>query len=65
MKSCLYPNAWNPRLDGSMAREHGAVSGICSAAREQLPQGLPRQRLAVLSPIWQAPALTLEYPDGA
>jgi hypothetical protein len=29
-----------------------------------VPQGLPRQRLAVLSPIWQAPALTLEYPDG-
>jgi hypothetical protein len=27
-------------------------------------QGLPRQCLAVLSPIWQAPALTLEYPDG-
>ncbi len=27
-------------------------------------QGLPRQRLAVLSPIWRAPALTLEYPDG-
>ncbi|MFZ5448715.1 MAG: hypothetical protein ACOZFS_08795 [Thermodesulfobacteriota bacterium] len=29
-----------------------------------VPQGLPRQRLPVLSPIWQAPALTLEYPDG-
>ena len=29
-----------------------------------VPQGLPRQRLAVLSPIWRAPALTLEYPDG-
>jgi hypothetical protein len=27
-------------------------------------QGLPRQRLAVLSPIWRAPALTLKYPDG-
>jgi len=27
-------------------------------------QGLPRQRLAVLSPIWRAPALTLTYPDG-
>ena len=27
-------------------------------------QGLPRQRLVVLSPIWRAPALTLEYPDG-
>jgi hypothetical protein len=29
-----------------------------------VPQGLPRQRLAVLSPIWRAPALTLEYSDG-
>jgi hypothetical protein len=29
-----------------------------------LPQGLPRQRLAVLSPIWRAPALILAYPDG-
>ncbi|MBM4300012.1 MAG: hypothetical protein FJ121_00545 [Deltaproteobacteria bacterium] len=29
-----------------------------------VPQGLPRQRLAVLSPIWRAPALTLSYPDG-
>jgi hypothetical protein len=29
-----------------------------------VPQGLPRQRLLVLSPIWRAPALTLEYPDG-
>jgi hypothetical protein len=27
-------------------------------------QGLPRQRLAVLSPIWRGPALTLRYPDG-
>jgi hypothetical protein len=27
-------------------------------------RGLPRQRLAVLSPIWRAPALILEYPDG-
>ncbi len=27
-------------------------------------QGLPRQRLAVLSPIWRGPALRLEYPDG-
>jgi hypothetical protein len=27
-------------------------------------QGLPRQRLVVLSPIWRAPVLTLEYPDG-
>jgi len=29
-----------------------------------VPQGLPRQRLLVLSPIWRAPALTLEYPHG-
>ena len=29
-----------------------------------VPQGLPRQRLPVLSPIWRGPALTLEYPDG-
>ena len=28
-----------------------------------VPQGLPRQRLAVLSPIWRGPSLTLEYPD--
>jgi hypothetical protein len=27
-------------------------------------QGLPRQRLAVLSPIWRGSALTLKYPDG-
>ena len=29
-----------------------------------VPQGLPRQRLAVLSPIWRGPVLTLTYPDG-
>jgi hypothetical protein len=29
-----------------------------------VPQGLPRQRLAVLSPVWRGPALTLKYPDG-
>jgi hypothetical protein len=29
-----------------------------------VPPGLPRQRLAVLSPIWRAPVLTLAYPDG-
>jgi hypothetical protein len=27
-------------------------------------QGLPRQRLTVLSPIWRGRALTLRYPDG-
>ncbi len=27
-------------------------------------EGLPRQRLALLSPIWRGPALTLKYPDG-
>ena len=31
---------------------------------ENLPEGLPRLRLAVLSPIWQGPALYLEYPHG-
>jgi len=31
---------------------------------ENLPEGLPRLRLAVLSPIWQGPALYLEYPNG-
>jgi len=30
-----------------------------------VPQGLPRQRLAVLSPIWRGESLRLEYPDGA
>jgi hypothetical protein len=29
-----------------------------------VPQGLPRQRLVVLSPIWRARVLTLEYSDG-
>lgn len=29
-----------------------------------VPQGLPRQLLAVLSPIWRGLALRLEYPDG-
>ena len=29
-----------------------------------VPQGLPRLRLPVLSPIWRGPGLTLEYPDG-
>ena len=28
-----------------------------------VPGGLPRQRLAVLSPIWRGGALRLEYPD--
>ena len=31
---------------------------------ENVPAGLPRQRLAVLSPIWRGPALTLKYPEG-
>ena len=30
-----------------------------------VPQGLPRQRLAVLSPVWRGRSLRLEYPDGA
>jgi len=29
-----------------------------------VPQGLPRLRLPVLSPVWQGEALHLEYPDG-
>ena len=29
-----------------------------------VPGGLPRQRLVVLSPIWQGETLLLEYPDG-
>jgi hypothetical protein len=33
-------------------------------AGENLPEGLPRQRLVVLSPIWHGPSLHLEYPDG-
>ena len=31
---------------------------------ENLPGGLPRQSLLVLSPVWRAPALLIEYPDG-
>jgi len=31
---------------------------------KNLPEGLPRQLLVVLSPIWRGPALDLEYPDG-
>lgn len=31
---------------------------------DNVPQGLPRLRLAVLSPIWRGAALFLEYPDG-
>jgi hypothetical protein len=29
-----------------------------------LPQGLPRLRLPVLSPVWRGDSLRLEYPDG-
>lgn len=31
---------------------------------DNVPQGLPRLRLPVLSSIWQGPALPLEYADG-
>ncbi len=31
---------------------------------ENLPGGLPRQSLLVLSPVWRGPALVIEYPDG-
>jgi hypothetical protein len=33
-------------------------------AGANVPGGLPPQRLAVLSPVWRATALSLEYPDG-
>lgn len=29
-----------------------------------VPAGLPRQRLIVLSPVWRGASLELEYPDG-
>lgn len=29
-----------------------------------VPEGLPRQRLAVLSPVWEEKSLLLEYADG-
>ena len=32
---------------------------------ENLPGGLPRQSLMVLSPVWLGPALHIEYPDGS
>jgi hypothetical protein len=31
---------------------------------ENLPGGLSRQSLVVLSPVWRGPSLDLEYPDG-
>ncbi len=31
---------------------------------ENLPGGLPRQSLVVLSPVWRGPTLEIEYPDG-
>jgi|UniRef100_A0A7V6A2K2 hypothetical protein len=31
---------------------------------ENLPEGLPRQSLLVLSPVWRGPVLRIEYPDG-
>ena len=31
---------------------------------KNVPQGLPRLRLAVLSAVWRGAALRLEYPDG-
>lgn len=31
---------------------------------ENLPGGLPRQSLVVLSPVWHGSALHVEYPDG-
>jgi hypothetical protein len=29
-----------------------------------VPAGLPRQQLLVLSPVWRGPSLTISYPDG-
>ncbi|MDD2902739.1 MAG: hypothetical protein PHU44_09935, partial [Syntrophales bacterium] len=34
------------------------------SACPNVPAGLPRQRLTVLSPIWRGRTLRLEYPDG-
>lgn len=31
---------------------------------DNVPQGLPRLRLPVLSPVWRGWALRLKYPDG-
>jgi hypothetical protein len=31
---------------------------------ENLPGGLPRQSLLVLSPVWRGPVVSIEYPDG-
>ncbi len=31
---------------------------------ESVPEGLPRQFLVVLSPIWRGLVLDIEYPDG-
>jgi hypothetical protein len=31
---------------------------------DNLPGGLPRQSLLVLSPVWRGPTLDIEYPDG-
>lgn len=33
-------------------------------AGENFPEGLPRLRLAVLSPVWRGNALRIEYPGG-
>jgi len=63
--SWLYQNIGNPRFNGKQY-EPGMDQYLEYEVRpgSNVPQGLPRQRLAVLSPIWQAPALTLTYPDG-
>jgi hypothetical protein len=34
------------------------------AAGPNVPAGLPRLALAVLSPIWEGESLTIDYPDG-
>ncbi|MBM4275938.1 MAG: hypothetical protein FJ134_15985 [Deltaproteobacteria bacterium] len=35
------------------------------ASGPDVPGGLPRQVVPLLSPLWRGPALRLEYPDGA
>ncbi len=63
--SWLDQNTGNSRLDGKKS-ERGMHPYLEYEVRpgSNVPQGLPRRRLVVLSPIWRAPALTLEYPDG-
>ena len=58
-------SSWNPGLEGKQC-ENGMQQYLEYEVRpgSNVPQGLPRQRLTVLSPVWRGPALSLEYPDG-